>query len=181
MNIFINIDQSVANFFYISRNIELIKIFTIITFFGEWQIVAGMAIIFSFILLLYKKKMYILSLWITLIGSGIFSSIGKLIFHRLRPDTAFYIEDSFSFPSGHATIAIAFYGFVIFFLCQMIKKREYKICILFLGLILIFAIGFSRLYLGVHFLSDVCAGYFLGAFWLFVGIIILKWLQHRKV
>ncbi|MHB8842306.1 MAG: LssY C-terminal domain-containing protein [Candidatus Aquicultor sp.] len=173
-------DTRVANLLFAFRDTELIKIFTWITLLGKWQIVVSATVVLSFILWLWKKRIYLLPLWVTIIGSEIFNSLGKLAFHRPRPDVALYIEDTFSFPSGHATIAVAFYGFLGYILFRQIKKWKYKINILFFGIVLILAIGLSRLYLGVHFLSDVWGGYLLGALWLLIGITISEWLQHRK-
>ena len=146
-------DMRVANLLFAFRDTELVKIFTWITLLGKWQIVISATVVLSLILWLWKKRIYLLLLWVTIIGSGLFNSLGKLAFHRPRPDVAWYIEDSFSFPSGHATIAIAFYGFLVYILFRQIKNWKYKINALFFGITLILAIGLSRLYLGVHFLS----------------------------
>ena len=173
-------DTRVANLFFAFRDTELVKIFTWITLLGKWQIVVSATVVLSLILWLWKKRIYLFPLWVTIIGSELFNSLGKFMFRRPRPDVALYIEDTFSFPSGHATIAIAFYGFLIYILFRQIKKWKYKINALFFGIILILAIGLSRLYLGVHFLSDVWGGYLLGALWLLIGITIAEWLQHRK-
>jgi undecaprenyl-diphosphatase len=173
-------DARVANLLFAFRDTELVKIFTWITLLGKWQIAVSAAIVLSIILWLWKKRIYLLPLWVTIIGSELFNSLGKLAFHRPRPDVAWYIEDTFSFPSGHATIAVAFYGFLVYILLRQIKKWKYKINALFFGITLILAIGLSRLYLGVHFLSDVWGGYLLGALWLLIGITISEWLQHRK-
>lgn len=174
-------DTRVANLLFAFRDTELIKIFTWITLLGKWQIVISSAIVFSAILWLWRKKIYLIPFWIMLIGSSLSNSLGKLAFHRVRPDVAFYIEDTFSFPSGHATISVAFYGFLAYILFRQFKKWKYKINALFLGIIIIFAIGLSRLYLGVHFLSDVWGGYLLGALWLLIGITISEWLHCRKL
>lgn len=173
-------DTRVANLLFAFRDAELVKIFTWITVLGKWQIVMSSAIALSFILWLWKQKVYLFPLWVTIAGSGLLNFLGKLAFHRQRPDVALYIEDTFSFPSGHATIAVAFYGFIVYILFRQIRKWKYKINALFFGIILILAIGLSRLYLGVHFLSDVWGGYLLGALWLLIGIAISEWLQHRK-
>lgn len=173
-------DTRIANLLFAFRDTELVKIFTWITLLGKWQIVVSATVILSFILWLWKKRIHLLPLWVTIIGSGLFTSLGKLAFHRPRPDVALYIEDTFSFPSGHATIAVAFYGFLVYILFRQIKKWKYKINALFFGITLILAIGLSRLYLGVHFLSDVWGGYLLGTLWLLIGITISEWLQHRK-
>ncbi|MBI4837178.1 MAG: LssY C-terminal domain-containing protein [Candidatus Portnoybacteria bacterium] len=173
-------DTRVANLLFAFRDTELIKIFTWITLLGKWQIVISSALVLSIILWLWRKRLYLLPFWVTIAGSELFNSLGKLAFHRARPDVAFYAEDTFSFPSGHATISIAFYGFLTYILFRQLKKWKYKINALFFGIIIILAIGLSRLYLGVHFLSDVWGGYLLGALWLLVGITISEWLHHRK-
>jgi len=173
-------DKRVENLLLVFRNARLNKIFLWITLLGNAKIVASSAVVATIIFLLWKKKNYLLPLWVAIIGSGIFGFISKLAFHRQRPESAFYIEDSFSFPSGHATIAVAFYGFITYILFRNLKKFGNKISALFIGIIIILSIGFSRLYLGVHFLSDVWGGYLLGLLWLIIGISILEWLQYRK-
>jgi len=99
---------------------------------------------------------------------------------RLPVKIAAFLEKTFSFPSGHSTIAVSFYGFITYVLWRNAKTRLYKIIILTTGIILMAAIGFSRLYLGVHFLSDVIAGYLLGIFWVTIGIGVLQFLKKRK-
>ncbi|MBU4431911.1 LssY C-terminal domain-containing protein, partial [Patescibacteria group bacterium] len=82
---------------------------------------------------------------------------------------------TYSFPSGHATTAVAFYGFVTYLLMSLIKSRRRKIHIFFVGFVLIFLIDFSRLYLGVHYLSDVWGGDLVGLLWLIIGISMAEW------
>jgi undecaprenyl-diphosphatase len=180
-DIIVAADMRVANLLLTFRDIELIKIFTWITLLGKWQIIVSLAVVTSFILWLWKKRIYILPLLLTVIGSELFVSLGKFAVHRPRPDAAWYAEDGFSFPSGHATIAVAFYGFLTYILFWHIKKWRYKINILFFSLTLILAIGLSRLYLDVHFLSDVWGGYLLGTLWLLTGIAISEWLRRRQL
>lgn len=175
----VSADMRVANLLFVFRNAELVRVFTWITLLAKWQVIMSSAAILSVIFWLWKKKIYLLPLWITITGSEIFNYLGKLAFHRSRPDVALYIEDTFSFPSGHSTIAVAFYGFLVYMLFRQIKKWKYKINTLFFGIVLIFAVGLSRLYLGVHFLSDVWSGYLLGTLWLVIGITISEWLLYR--
>lgn len=173
-------DVRVENLLYAFRDFELVKIFTWITVLARWEIIITFAIMTSLILWLWKKKIYIIPLWATIAGSGLFSLIGKMAFHRERPEVALYAENTFSFPSSHSTIAIAFFGFIIYILLRRARRWEYKINILFLGLALILSVGLSRLYLGVHFLSDVWGGYLLGLLWLVIGIAIAEWLRSRS-
>jgi undecaprenyl-diphosphatase len=111
-----------------------------------------------------------LALILSVFGSGLFTLIGKNVFQRARPAVALYKEASFSFPSGHAAIAVAFYGFLAYFLIKFIKKWKSKINIFLISLFVIFIIGFSRLYLGVHYFSDVWAGYLVGTIWLIIAV-----------
>lgn len=176
----IDTDIRVENLFYAFRDFELAKTFIWITLLAKWQMVISFAITTSLIFWLWKKKTCIIPLWITAVGSGLFSVIVKLMFHRARPEFALYVENTYSFPSTHSTIAAAFFGFIIYILLKRARRWEYKINILFGGLSLILFIGLSRLYLGVHFLSDVWGGYLLGLLWLIIGIAILEWLNSRR-
>ncbi|MEK7157487.1 MAG: LssY C-terminal domain-containing protein, partial [Patescibacteria group bacterium] len=172
-------DVRVENLLYAFRDFELVKVFTWITVLAKWEIIISFATTISLILWLWKKRLYIIPLWVTIAGSGLSNLIGKIAFHRSRPEVALYSENTFSFPSGHSTIAVAFFGFIIYILLRHARKWEYKINILFIGLVLILSVGLSRLYLGVHFLSDVWGGYLLGLLWLVIGIAISEWLNSR--
>jgi undecaprenyl-diphosphatase len=92
----------------------------------------------------------------------------KLGFRRERPffPDPLATESTFSFPSGHSLVSLAVYGSVALLLARRVRSPGRR-ALLFAGTaLLVLAIGFSRLYLGVHFLSDVLAGYAAGAAWL---------------
>jgi undecaprenyl-diphosphatase len=173
-------DIRVANLFYAFRNMELIKFFTWVTLLGKWEIVISGAITSTIILWFWRKKTYALALWVTLFGSEILNLLGKFTFHRPRPEIAYYAEHGFSFPSGHATIALAFYGFLTYIILRETKKWGRKATILFCGLIVILSIGLSRLYLGVHYVSDVWGGYLSGLLFLIIGIALVEWIKSWR-
>ncbi|PTW02236.1 MULTISPECIES: LssY C-terminal domain-containing protein [Halanaerobium] len=179
-DLIISVDHRIANLLTIFRNETLTDIFFWITFLGKWQVILVFTFSIILILWLWNKKSYIIPILISITGSVLFTYIGKLLFHRPRPVVAIYQESSFSFPSGHATISVAFYGFLTYFLVKEISSWKNKINIFFTGLILIIAIGFSRLYLGVHFLSDVWAGYLVGALWLIIAISVSEYLTLNQ-
>lgn len=174
------LDVRIENFFYAFRDLESVKFFIWITLLAKWQIIAGSAFTAIIIIWLWRKKTYIIPLLAVISGGGLFNLIGKLALHRERPETALYTESTFSFPSGHSTVAVAFFGFIIYILMRGGLKLKYKIGILFFGVVLILLVGLSRLYLGVHFLSDVLGGYLLGLFWLIAGIIIVERLNSKN-
>lgn len=171
----VELDIRVANLLYIFRDAELLHFFLWVTLLSKWQVIVASVIVTSAILWLWRKNIYILPLLLSVIGSSIVFSMGKSLFHRPRPELAYYFENSFSFPSGHSAMAVAFYGFIAYILLCLVKNWKMKANILFVALIVIFFIGLSRLYLGVHFLSDVLGGYLLGVLWLIVGISISQW------
>jgi len=176
----VSIDMRVANLLSIFRGPRLTEFFLWITLFGKWQVIIIFTLATVSILWLWRKRLYIAPLFLAIIGTEFFTWFGKIAFHRSRPEVAIYTERSFSFPSGHAAIAVAFYGFIVYLLVRSTSKWKTKVNLFFVVFILVFLIGFSRLYLGVHYLSDVWGGYLVGMLWLIVGIGISEWLFYRR-
>ena len=174
-------DTRIANLVVAFRTEALTNVFNWITLLGKSQVILVFICTLTVILWLWRKNDYILSLFIAVIGSEVFTFLGKWAFHRPRPLTALYVENSYSFPSGHATVAVAFYGFAGFLLAHFIDDWNRKINIFFLTVLIIAAIGLSRIYLGVHFVSDIWAGYLVGAMWLIIAITFSQWLKHQKI
>ena len=179
-DIIVSADIHIANLMAVFRNAGVTKFFFWVTFLGKWQVILIFTAATLIILWIWKRRLYILPLLISIVGSEIFTSAGKFIFHRSRPAMSIYNESSFSFPSGHATIAVAVYGFVSYILIRNIREWKMKINIFFTGSFIIILIGFSRLYLGVHYLSDVWGGYLVGAIWLIIGISISEYFLYKK-
>jgi undecaprenyl-diphosphatase len=174
-------DIRLAYLFFALRTDTLTNIFIWITLLAKSQVILVFIAISVSILVLWQKKYAILPLFIAVIGSRAFTYLGKLAFHRPRPKIAVYTEHSFSFPSGHATIAVAFYGFVGYLLMRFSQSWNSKVNIFFATLLIIIAIGFSRVYLGVHYISDVWSGYLIGAMWLIVAISFSEWLRTYSI
>lgn len=147
------------------------KFFTIITDLGDY---IGM-IIASIIILVYNHRHNTkrnLSLILLLIFCSLYVVITKNIFQRPRPEILQLITiDGFSFPSGHSTYSMAIYGYLIYLLNCLSDSKNKNIFIALLVL-LIFSIGLSRIYLGVHYFSDVFAGFLSGLIILNIVLII---------
>jgi undecaprenyl-diphosphatase len=100
---------------------------------------------------------------VTLIVMWLVSDIFKLVFHRARPEHWFVVhETSFGYPSGHAVLAITFYGFWAYLAVRSSLPLGVRATIVTAAILWIFAIGWSRLALGAHYPSDVLGGYLLG-------------------
>lgn len=137
--------------------------------------------IVTVLLLLRKRWVAILAFWLTMGGVGLSVRLGKSFVSRARPsDVAYYTVEHFSFPSGHSTTAIALFGLLAYFMYRHYNEEWQKRLALWLALALILGTGFSRIYLGVHYLSDVLAGFMLGALWLLVGISIVEVMLYRR-
>ena len=106
----------------------------------------------------------------------------KTLFHRGRPEysSEFIHRASWSFPSGHAMDSLIVYGFLAFLLLERTTSPTKRRLIVGAAAVLIGTIGFSRMYLGVHYLSDVVGGFLAGMVWLMVCIAGYEFAQARQ-
>jgi membrane-associated phospholipid phosphatase len=151
------------------------KLMLFITFLGNYAfLVPANLLLIAFLIRKREKR---LALFTAIIA---FSSLGwkfllKDLFHRPRPDETM-VEGikNFSFPSGHAMMGLAFYGLLILFITPLIQNKQVNKTINFFLVLLILLIGGSRIYLRVHYFTDVVAGYCFEVGWLAFCFYILK-------
>ncbi len=125
--------------------------------------------------LIYKKKWYYsLLLLFSMMGGLLFELLTKLIIHRARPENALIEVSGYSFPSGHATMAIIFFSLFLYSFKDDIKNKFLRYVFVISNILLFLLIGLSRIYLNVHWLSDVLAGFGLGLFWLTLLILVFQ-------
>jgi len=178
-------DLRIINLVQIFRSPLLNNVMLFFTYLGKWEIVfAGVAIL-SILFLLTKRWRYLLALIVSVSGGEFFVWLVKNIIDRPRPPliNALAPEKGYSFPSGHSFVALSFYGLLAYFLFRAVKSKLVKILIIIASSCLIITIGLSRIYLGVHWPTDVLASYAAGAAWLTVLITALeirrKFKNHR--
>ena len=170
-------DIRIANLLAAFRDPSLVRFFTIVTAFGSWRIVLTLAVAVSILLWLWPRLQYLPGLWIVLLGNQLTVTLLKNIFARARPELAVYGESSYSFPSGHSAVSVAFFGFLTYIL---IRERVGPVLVTFgVGVLVVFLIGLSRLYLVEHYVSDVLNGYLVGALWALLGIWLAEWRQIK--
>ena len=108
-----------------------------------------------------------------LVGCTVINQTIKHIVRRPRPNVLRLVEESgYSFPSGHSMISVAFYGLVIYLVYKNVNNKYLKWTLITLLSLLILTIGFSRIYVGVHYFTDVVGGFFLALAYLIVYIYI---------
>ncbi len=154
--------------------------FKAVTFAGEWSFVLAVLVLISLFFIIKKRFRYDLVLWATTVGGFGTAFILKEIFHRSRPVGALVAETSSSFPSAHAVVSVAFYAFIFYLLAKNTKCCFSKYLLISAMFLVPIFLGFSRLYLGVHYLSDVLAGYAIGDIWFLIGVYGLKFVNRRK-
>lgn len=147
---------------YIKRTEDLIKLFSFITKFGNWYTL----IIITLGFLVFDGKQTFKNVSINLATATLLNQMLKILFQRPRPELNIIGATGYSFPSGHSMVSMAFYGFLIYMLLKTKHTNKYKIVGTILISIIILAIGFSRIYLGVHYITDVLAGFALGIIYL---------------
>ena len=142
-----------------------IKFFTNL---GGALVLIGISIIIMFVI---KNKKISMAILINLISVFLLNQLMKIIFQRERPDRLQWLVNEFgySFPSGHAMVSMAYYGFLIYLVYTHINKKYKWILISILSLIIIL-VGISRIYLGVHYLSDILAGFLVSMAYLIIFI-----------
>lgn len=133
-------------------------------------------LLLSLIILIFSKdKKLGLIILINLFVSILLNLIFKGIIQRDRPLEDFLIEESgYSFPSGHSMVSMAYYGLLMYFVFKKVDDKEIKYIIMFLLGFLILLIGFSRIYLGVHYASDVIGGFLISIVYLIWVIKLLN-------
>ena len=118
-----------------------------------------------------KNKKIGISVILNLVIITVLNQLLKRIVQRPRPTEFRIVEESgYSFPSGHSMVSMAFYGYLIYLIYKYVKNKYLKWISIILLSILICSIGISRIYLGVHYTSDVLGGFFISISYLIIYI-----------
>lgn len=179
-------DSRVFNYLSAHVNNVNTRVMEFFSFLGThlFLIPANIVLIIYF-LFIKKHKWYSIKIPVIAVSSLLLMFILKYIFHRDRPITPLLdAAKGFSFPSGHAVMSFTFYGLLIAIGWQHIKSGWLKWIFTLILSLLIFAIGLSRVYLRVHYASDVLAGFCVGCMWLLLSLWILgkmEFFSRKKV
>jgi membrane-associated phospholipid phosphatase len=155
------------------RNNDIMLFFT---FLGKHEfLIPANLLLISYFLFIRKHKWYSIKVpAIALSSLGLMFAL-KHTFNRARPSIPLLEQaKGLSFPSGHALMSVTFYGLIVYIVFKTVKNKELKWTLISLLILLILIIGFSRIYLRVHYPSDVLAGYCIGFLWLVFTVWLLN-------
>jgi undecaprenyl-diphosphatase len=138
-----------------------------VTALGYYYLVLPVMLVAVGVFLRYGRRLSALLLAVATSGSLLLTTILKDVFERARPELvdSGYTASFYSFPSGHATIAVSFYGTLTLLVAYNLRGVS-RWTVVVAGILLVFLIGFSRLYLGVHYPTDILAGYLSALLWI---------------
>lgn len=175
------IDTSLSQMIYSLREPSLTQTMIIISFFGADFILFSAGVIT--ILLAWRKHKREAILFLAVLTIGVLlNMLLKAIFQRPRPsiDPILTLSE-YSFPSGHAMNSFIFYSTLSYFVYHFTRNKKLVVIISLFALCMILLIGFSRVYLGVHYPSDVLAGYIAGFFVFMSAIVLFRSIAFREL
>jgi membrane-associated phospholipid phosphatase len=151
-----------------------------ITFFGNHKfLIPANLVLIVYFLFIKKHRWYSIKVPVIAIGGVLLMFILKQLFNRSRPLVPLLEPvHGLSFPSGHALMSMSFYGLLIFLVWENVRNQYLKWSLMILLLIFIILIGFSRIYLRLHYFSDVIAGFAAGIIWLSLSIWVIRRIER---
>ncbi|MDZ7803171.1 phosphatase PAP2 family protein [Thiohalophilus sp.] len=162
------------------RTDVVVTLFAWITELGGSATLVAVALVTTGLLWAHSHIYMIAPLWLTLLGSQITTYAGKYAIARPRPE---FVTDVVavtpSFPSGHATSAMAVYGFIAYLLAVHLSGVRQRFEVIYWTAVLIALVGFSRILLSLHYASDIAAGFLVGGFWLLLGFALAEHRRHQ--
>ncbi|WP_189018119.1 phosphatase PAP2 family protein [Paenibacillus marchantiophytorum] len=176
-------DHTLISFIQGLESPGLTSIMKCFTFIGSTLMVVIVA--FAAMLFLYfvlHHRLELIFFLVVMIGTAIANTLLKHYFVRQRPDLHRLIEvTGYSFPSGHSMAAFALYASLAFLLWRHISTRVGRTIVIMLCIIMILSIGTSRIYLGVHYPSDIVGGYFASGFCFALAVWLFQWYKEYRV
>lgn len=180
-NPFWNADHGVAAWFHQRLTPTFVSVLHAFTEFGSGEWVG--VVLFALVLFFVWKRWWpsLIMLLIAVPGGMLLNEWLKLVVHRQRPfvEGPYVDWSGYSFASGHTIAATLLYGQLLLFLLPLLKTRHWRVLCICSAASLVFVVGFSRIALGAHFLTDVLAAMFFGIIWLMLCLLLGKSVRRR--
>ncbi len=164
----VRFDRALDDYLHARATPPLTTFFLIVTAFGSVEVIVLLGVVMATFLAWGRRWLFLGSWLAAVAGSAVLNQLLKGLFARPRPhfEHPLLVETSYSFPSGHAMESFVVYGMLAYFAVLALRTWESRVGVVLGAALLVVLIGFSRMYLGVHYLSDVLAGYAAGGVWL---------------
>jgi membrane-associated phospholipid phosphatase len=176
-------DHELATWFHERLTPAFVSVLRAFTEFGSGEWIG--IVLFSLVLFFAWKRWWpsLVMLIIAVPGGMLLNEWVKVLVHRHRPfvDGPFVDWSGYSFASGHTIAATLLYGQLLVFLLPLLKGRHLRLLCVFSAAFLVLLVGFSRIALGAHFLTDVLAAIIFGIVWLMLCMVLGKSIQRRTV
>jgi membrane-associated phospholipid phosphatase len=174
-------DVRLAAWLHAHASQPLVRLFEVITYAGN-AVVLGLVVLVAAVALLRRSKRNDAALLIVAFGGAeAVNALLKLLFHRSRPEAAFVHLDTYSFPSGHAAVTAATFTVGAWLIGARCRTTRSRLLVSVGAAVAIAVVGFSRLYLGAHYLSDVLTGFTVGIAWATLCLLGYVLLEGRDV
>ncbi|MFA5994070.1 MAG: phosphatase PAP2 family protein [Parcubacteria group bacterium] len=170
-------DEQIMQWVMSVRNSVLTDVFLFFTFMGSMSVIVYFGIVVLLVLSLFKQGRSMQFLFVSVVGAELLNRTLKIAIGRMRPDAMLSLtsSDGYAFPSGHAAAATTFYGALLFIIWPWCQNRWQKNLAAFLVGMMIFLVGLSRIYLGVHWATDVVGGWLFG-----IMILLITLMLHKR-
>jgi len=164
----VRFDRALDDYLHAHATPALTTFFLIVTALGSIEAIVLLRVVVATFLAWGRRWLFLGSWLAAVAGSAFLNHVLKGLFERPRPhfEHPLLVETSYSFPSGHAMESFVIYGMLAYLAVLALRSWESRVAVVFEAALLVVLIGFSRMYLGVHYFSDVLAGYAAGGVWL---------------
>lgn len=171
-------DLTVWQAMFSFQNALVVLFFRYITFLGDKRLLIPLSIVVFMYFVWHAKKRHAAVFAFGLIGLQIVTQGLKLMIQRPRPLFALVSDTTFSFPSGHTSASVFFYGFLVYYIRRKLPAESpWRTPLVCVFAVLPLLIGVSRIYLGIHYISDVLAGALIGGIFLYFAVRALSTVQ----
>lgn len=176
------LDMHLAHWFHLRAGSAWTPFMLFITHWHQQAGILAMALVLALYLRVRQANYWLLALILTVPGGMLLNVLLKYTFQRARPsfDNPLVTLSTYSFPSGHASGATLFYGFLAAYLVCVVPRARARVAVVAAAVAMTALVALSRVYLGAHYLSDVLAGVAFGSAWLAVCITAISTLRRRR-
>lgn len=178
-------DAQLSTWLHTHGSTQLTTALLVVTSLGSTVPVSCIAVAAGLYLLWRRQPYWLAAIWLSVFGGMLLNKLLKYVFHRPRPhfNDPILALTSYSFPSGHTMAATVLYGVLAALLVTKIKRPGFRVLVVLSASFLIALVGFSRMYLGAHYLSDVLGAIAEGLAWLSLCLtaVYSVWRQRNSV